>query len=270
LKVRIETLAATTWVNPEGRLDFAAAPAFQRQLEEMLASARPASAKRAASAASAAPAAPAAVIIDGSALDYVSSAGLRVFLVAARAAQRAGVRFALCALTPAVREVFELSGFARLVAVHADRVAASADAPQQPPAERRITVPGQAEQLSRLTEFLHEFWTAIELPRAQGLAFELALEEVFMNVVLHASADGRTLRVEVSVSLADGTLTMTVADDGPQFDPLSLPPPDVTSGLAERRIGGYGVFLVRQMMDSVSYQRTGAQNQLKMSKPITR
>jgi serine/threonine-protein kinase RsbW len=253
LKVGIETLARTTWLKPEGRLDFAAAPALQRQLEQMIA------------------AAPAAVMIDCSALDYVSSAGLRVFLLASLPPKRAGISFALCALTPAVREVFELSGFARLMAVHADRAAALADAPQESTRqERRTTVAGTADQLSRLTEFLHQFWAAIELPRAQALAFELALEEVFMNVVMHASMDGQTLRVEVSVALADGGLTMTVADDGPEFDPLSLPPPDVTSSLAERRIGGYGVFLVRQMMDSVSYQRIGLQNQLQMSKQIAR
>jgi anti-sigma regulatory factor (Ser/Thr protein kinase) len=105
----------------------------------------------------------------------------------------------------------------------------------------------------------------------QAHAFELALEEVFMNVVMHAAPAARTLpRVELSLSLADGGVTMTVEDDGPKFDPLSLPPPDLTSGVAERRIGGYGVHLVRQMMDIVSYQRVGARNQLRMRKHIAR
>jgi anti-anti-sigma regulatory factor len=47
-----------------------------------------------------------------------------VFLLAARSAQRAGVSFALCALMPAVREVFDLSGFSRIIAVHPDRASA--------------------------------------------------------------------------------------------------------------------------------------------------
>jgi anti-sigma regulatory factor (Ser/Thr protein kinase) len=51
---------------------------------------------------------------------------------------------------------------------------------------------------------------------------------------------------------------MTIEDDGPRFDPLSLPPPDVTAGLAERPVGGLGLFLVRQLMDVVSYDRVGA------------
>lgn len=104
--VRWETFAQATVVIPEGRLDFGASAGFQQQLEQALAGAGPP---------------PAAVVIDCAALDYVSSAGLRVFLLAARESQRLGIGFALCALRPAVREVFELSGFTRVIAVHPDR-----------------------------------------------------------------------------------------------------------------------------------------------------
>ena len=256
MKVRIETLALTTLVIPEGRLDFGAAAGFQQRVEEALAGSGTA---------------PAAVIIDCTALDYVSSAGLRVFLLAARASQRAGIPFALCALQPAVREVFELSGFSRIIAVHADRSTALARAPQgRACQERRIAVASDAAHLPALTQFLQEFWSAAGLPRAQALAFQLALEEVFMNVVMHGSPAGSAPRVDVSLVLTDGGLTMTLEDDGPQFDPLSLPAPDVTSSLDERPVGGHGVFLVRQMMDAVSYQRVGERNQLRMTKHIVR
>lgn len=133
-----------------------------------------------------------------------------------------------------------------------------------------LTVAAEAVHLPSLTRSLQEFWTAAGLPMTQAHAFELALEEVFMNVVMHGSPAGTVPRVELSLSLADGGVTMTVEDDGPKFDPLSLPPPDLTSGVAERRIGGYGVHLVRQMMDIVSYQRVGARNQLRMRKHIAR
>ena len=110
MNLRIETLAEATCVIPDGRLDFDAAPGFQDAIQRVIGAA----------------AKPPAVIIDGAALEYVSSAGLRAFLLAARAAQRSGVAFALCALQPAVREVFELSGFSRIIPVHADRASALA------------------------------------------------------------------------------------------------------------------------------------------------
>jgi anti-sigma regulatory factor (Ser/Thr protein kinase) len=131
-------------------------------------------------------------------------------------------------------------------------------------------VPGDAAQLPALTQFLQEFWTATNLPPTQAFTFELALEEVFMNVVLHGSAAGAVPWVEVSLALLEDGLTMTVEDDGPQFDPTSLPPPDVTASLAERAVGGMGVFLVRQMMDAISYHRVGACNRLLMTKYIAR
>jgi anti-anti-sigma factor len=113
MNVRIEALAEATCVIPEGRLDFDAAPGFQESLERALGTAGKA---------------PAALIIDGAGLEYVSSAGLRAVLLTARAAQKAGVRFALCALQPAVREVFDLSGFSRIIHVHPDRATALAQA----------------------------------------------------------------------------------------------------------------------------------------------
>ncbi len=116
MNVRLETLALTTLVIPEGRLDFSAAAGFEKQLEQVLAGAGTA---------------PAGVIMDCAALEYVSSAGLRVFLLAARSSQRAGISFALCALKPAVQEVFELSGFSRIITVYQDRATALAHLPQR-------------------------------------------------------------------------------------------------------------------------------------------
>lgn len=117
MNLRIEAQAEATYVIPEGRLDFDAAPGFQEAIERVLSAVGK----------------PPAVIVDGAALEYVSSAGLRAFLLAARAAQRADIPFALCALQPAVREVFELSGFSRIISVQADRATALAQARQGSP-----------------------------------------------------------------------------------------------------------------------------------------
>ena len=130
--------------------------------------------------------------------------------------------------------------------------------------ESRTAVDAVATQLPVLIRFLQEFWSAAKLPPAQAPTFELALEEVFVNIVTHGSQPGRTTSVEVSLALAESGLSMMVEDDGPAFDPLQLPAPDVTASLADRPVGGLGVFFVQQMMDSVSYQRIGARNRLTM------
>jgi serine/threonine-protein kinase RsbW len=136
--------------------------------------------------------------------------------------------------------------------------------------ERRTSVPSEAAQLPVLAQFLHEFWSAAALPPTQSLAFEIALEEVFMNVVTHGTPAGSQGRVEVCLALADNSLTLAVEDDGPPFDPLTLPAPDVNASLDQRQVGGLGVYFVRQLMDAVSYRRVGPRNQLRMTKQVAR
>ena len=62
-----------------------------------------------------------AVVADLSSVPYVSSLGLRLLLKAAKAAKGAGVTFSVCASQPTVREVFEISGFNRVISAFATR-----------------------------------------------------------------------------------------------------------------------------------------------------
>jgi len=68
------------------------------------------------------------LVIDFAELDYVSSAGLRVVLMGAKQAKAKGARLVLCGMKPSVREVFDLSGFARILEITPDREAALAKA----------------------------------------------------------------------------------------------------------------------------------------------
>lgn len=64
------------------------------------------------------------VVLDLAEIQYVSSAGLRVILKAAKAAKSAGHRLLLAGLAPQVQEVFQVSGFATILAIHSDRAMA--------------------------------------------------------------------------------------------------------------------------------------------------
>ena len=62
-----------------------------------------------------------ALILDMQSLSYVSSAGLRVILMAAKMLQRRGGKFVVCSLSDSINEVFEISGFNRIIPTHATR-----------------------------------------------------------------------------------------------------------------------------------------------------
>ena len=106
-----ETTELALVIAPAGRLDFGSATSFQDTLEKGIAEAA---------------AAKLAVIVDCAGLDYLSSAGLRSFLIGARTAQAAGVKLKVCALQKSVGEVFDVSGFSRILPPVSDRAAALA------------------------------------------------------------------------------------------------------------------------------------------------
>ena len=62
-----------------------------------------------------------AVVVDLEGLSYISSAGLRAILLIAKTLSQRGAKFALCALSEPIREVFEISGFDKIVAIHNTR-----------------------------------------------------------------------------------------------------------------------------------------------------
>jgi anti-anti-sigma factor len=96
-------------VRPEGRLDSTTSPAFEKQLLGGL------------------EAAAAPLVLDFSGLDYISSAGLRVVLMAAKRVKAYNGKMVLCALKDNVREVFDISGFLKFLQVCDSREQALAE-----------------------------------------------------------------------------------------------------------------------------------------------
>ena len=90
----------------------------------------------------------------------------------------------------------------------------------------------------------------------------VALDEILSNIVRHGGPQGREPVIEVSFAAVAAGLEVTIVDDGPRFDPLSLPEPDLTSSLEERQPGGLGIHLVKRLMDRVVYARRGGRNHL--------
>ena len=92
------------------------------------------------------------------------------------------------------------------------------------------------------------------------------LEELGLNVVNYGGGD-ETPDIEITVASEPDVLTITISDDGLPFDPLNdAPPPDLTSPIENRPIGGLGIHLVRTMMDEMSYRRENGRNHLALTK----
>lgn len=92
----------------------------------------------------------------------------------------------------------------------------------------------------------------------------LCVEEVEENILCYSGSTW----VEVSTVLEDDVLTISFQDGGIEFDPLAKPDPDINASIEDRPIGGLGIFICKQMMDSLTYKYEKKRNIFLMSKKI--
>lgn len=96
---------------------------------------------------------------------------------------------------------------------------------------------------------------------------ELAVEEIFVNIALHAyPPTGGEVAINCGVEESMMKVTITFTDGGVPFDPLQTSDPDLTIPLDERPIGGLGIFLVKKNVDGISYRRREGKNILTIEK----
>lgn len=97
----------------------------------------------------------------------------------------------------------------------------------------------------------------------------LVCEEAFVNVINYAypDSDGE-IEIQYNENSEEKKFSITMLDSGVEFDPLKKEDPDITLAMEEREIGGLGIFMIKQIMDNVVYERKNGQNVLFMEKTI--
>ena len=133
----------------------------------------------------------------------------------------------------------------------------------------QTTVGADAAALAPLQSFLSDFWSREQIPDSVRFPFELALEEIFINVVMHGSDDRHdAVWMEVTLRHEGSWLDMVLRDNGNAFDPLAAPPPDLDAPMEDRPIGGLGIHLIRTLMDEVMYASVNGCNELTLRKRL--
>ena len=104
-----------------------------------------------------------------------------------------------------------------------------------------------------------------DLPEDVKFKIRLCVEEVEENILDYSGSTW----VDVNVNSQTDSLKIVFSDGGVEFDPLSNPEPDINASLEDRKIGGLGIFLCKQMMDSVEDEYADNCNILTMRKKIS-
>ena len=134
--------------------------------------------------------------------------------------------------------------------------------------EKTIILANDISEISKLAQFVDEVGEEFSLTPDIVFNLNLVLEEAVVNVINYAYPKEDHQNIYLSAQLHDGSIVFVLTDTGKEFDPTAAPEADITLSAEDRPIGGLGIFLIRQIMNEVKYERIEGKNVLTMGKKL--
>ena len=123
-------------------------------------------------------------------------------------------------------------------------------------------------ELDALCQKLEKFGESMGLSKKCIFEANLALDELFTNIISYGFDDKNEHTIRITISLQNDELVFNIEDDGMPFNPTEVETPDLECTIEECRIGGLGIHLAKNLMDEVCYKRCKDKNILTLKKNI--
>ena len=132
-----------------------------------------------------------------------------------------------------------------------------------------MTFDATVDQLDEVLAFVADQLEVLDCPPKHRIQIEVAVEEVFVNIVSYAYKPGSgTADITVEAFEKPKDVEITFKDTGVPFNPLAKQDPDISLSADDRQIGGLGIFMVKKTMDGMRYEYRDRQNILTIRKVI--
>lgn len=130
-----------------------------------------------------------------------------------------------------------------------------------------LKIPSQTDNLEIIRNFISGIAKKVGFEEEDVNKIELAVDEACTNVIEHAYQHDESRDIDIAIKIDYQKFTVVVADRGRSFKMEEVEIPDMKSYLAELRVGGLGIYLMKTLMDEVDYRsKPGVKNQVRMVK----
>lgn len=129
-----------------------------------------------------------------------------------------------------------------------------------------LSIPSSTSHLAEVRRFVAEYAREAEFPDSTIEKFKIAVDEACTNIIKHAYEGDTTHRIDLAVIIEDERFTVRIRDEGRAFNAREYSEPDIFHLAEDRRAGGFGVQIMRRLMDQVEYHTRGTINEVKLVK----
>jgi serine/threonine-protein kinase RsbW len=128
-----------------------------------------------------------------------------------------------------------------------------------------LTLKAEINEIPGVSAALENVMQVHSFSNEEILDTQLAVEEAVTNIIMHGY-EGHAGEIHLTCHATRGIIEIQIEDTAPLFNPLSVPDPDFTAGIQDRKLGGLGIFLIRKVMDDVIYRNDRGKNILVLIK----
>lgn len=133
---------------------------------------------------------------------------------------------------------------------------------------RSIMLHNDVQEVDKLAAFVESIAEQFQLDPSLTMSLNLAIEETVVNIMKYAYPEGTVGTIELRADIDGDNLSFTISDSGAPFDPTQASEPDITLDAEHRSIGGLGIMLTRNIMDTMEYHHADGCNILTLNKKI--
>ena len=130
-----------------------------------------------------------------------------------------------------------------------------------------LVVPARLDAIPEVSLEIERVMNSAGFSSEQIPDMQLAIEEAITNTICYGY-NGGTGSISIHFDVGPDHMVVVITDNAPAFDPLSVPDPDISSSLEERRTGGLGIYLIRRVTDAVEYRYDQGKNILTLTKKM--